>query len=319
MGKNGPIDVIVMNSHGVGQICHVKRLPRRGETLAATHWRVEEDGGKGATVSVALGRMGISTGYIGKVGYDPWGDMGDKWMSESGVDTTYMFRDESVATGTGLIMVEEDGTNTIVDGDSACEALTMDEVHTALTAMKEAKIFITGFGMPWQKALGGAKMAKEEFGMRTLCNASPLPDGDMGDLSYLDFLVLNDVEAKALCDLPEDSTEPMENVARKVQAHYHCKGVVITCGGDGSVVLDGNDYITVAPIKVQVADTIGAGDGYLAAFSGQLAQGKSVREAAEYAGRYASFKVTRKGSMTKKPGMGYPFKAEIDAFMAAHP
>ena len=30
-------------------------------------------------------------------------------------------------------------------------------------------------------------------------------------------------------------------------------------------------------------------------------------------------KVTRKGSMTKKPGMGYPFKAEIDAFMAAHP
>ena len=25
--------------------------------------------------------------YIGKVGYDPWGDMGDQWMSDSGVDT----------------------------------------------------------------------------------------------------------------------------------------------------------------------------------------------------------------------------------------
>ena len=68
MGKNGKkIDVIVLNSHGVGQICHVKRLPRRGETMEATHWRVEEDGGKGATVSVALGRLGVSTGYIGKV------------------------------------------------------------------------------------------------------------------------------------------------------------------------------------------------------------------------------------------------------------
>ncbi len=66
------VDVIVLNSHGVGQVCHVKRLPRKGETLAATGWIVEEDGGKGVTVSVALGRLGVKTAYIGKVGYDPW-------------------------------------------------------------------------------------------------------------------------------------------------------------------------------------------------------------------------------------------------------
>ena len=111
---------------------------------------------------------------IGKVGYDPWGDMGDQWMSDSGVDTTYMYRDHSVSTGTGLIMVDEDGLNTIVDGDSACSALTWDETHAAIEAMKEAKVFITGFGMPYRKALDGAKIAKEEFGMTTLCNASPL-------------------------------------------------------------------------------------------------------------------------------------------------
>ena len=35
MGKFGPIDVIVLNSHGVGQVCHIKRFPRRGETLEA--------------------------------------------------------------------------------------------------------------------------------------------------------------------------------------------------------------------------------------------------------------------------------------------
>lgn len=74
----------------------------------------------------------MSTGYIGKVGYDPWGDMGDQWMSESGVDTTFMYRDHSVSTGTGLIMVDEDGLNTIVDGDSACAALTWDETHAAI-------------------------------------------------------------------------------------------------------------------------------------------------------------------------------------------
>ena len=319
MGKNRPIDVIVLNSHGVGQICHVKRLPRRGETMEATHWRVEEDGGKGATVSVALGRMGVSTGYIGKVGYDPGGDMGDQWMSDSGVDTTYMYRDHSVSTGTGLIMVDEDGLNTIVDGDSACAALTWDETHAAIEAMKEAKVFITGFGMPYRKALDGAKIAKEEFGMTTLCNASPLPNEPMGDLSYIDYLVLNDIEARLLCGLPEESDEPYEAILRKIQQEYHTKGVIMTCGAEGSAVLDGDEFWIVAPTKVEAVDTIGAGDGYLAAVAANLVWGRTLRQATEWASKYAAYKVTRKGSMTRKPGCGYPEMPDIEEFMRQHP
>nr|WP_296956701.1 PfkB family carbohydrate kinase [uncultured Mediterraneibacter sp.] len=317
MGKFGPIDVIVLNSHGVGQVCHIKRFPRRGETLEATNWHVEEDGGKGATVSVALGRLGVSTGYIGKVGYDPWGDMGDQWMSESGVDTTYMYRDHSVSTGTGLILIEEDNTNTIIDGDSACQALTWEEIHAAIDAMKEAKVFITGFGMPFKKALDGAKIAKEEYGMTTLCNVSPLPSGDMGDLSYLDYMVLNDVEARTLCDLPEDSDEPMRNIAEKLRKKFNCKGVIITCNSEGSVILDGKEYWKISPTPVKAVDTIGAGDGYLAAVAANLVWGKSMKEATEWASKYAAYKVTRPGSMTRRPGCGYPQKEEVDAFMAS--
>ena len=317
MGKFGPIDVIVLNSHGVGKVCHIKRFPRRGETLEATNWHVEEDGGKGATVSVALGRLGVSTGYIGKVGYDPWGDMGDQWMSESGVDTTYMYRDHSVSTGTGLILIEEDNTNTIIDGDSACQALTWEETHAAIDAMKEAKVFITGFGMPFKKALDGAKIAKEEYGMTTFCNVSPLPSGDMGDLSYLDYMVLNDVEARTLCDLPEDSDEPMRNIAEKLRKKFNCKGVIITCNSEGSVILDGKEYWKVSPTLVKAVDTIGAGDGYLAAVAANLVWGKSMKEATEWASKYAAYKVTRPGSMTRRPGCGYPQKEDVDAFMAS--
>ena len=315
MGKKRPIDVIVLNSHGVGQICHVKRLPRRGETMEATNWHVAEDGGKGATVSVALGRLGVSTGYIGKVGYDPWGDMGEKWMSEAGVDTTYMYRDHSVSTGTGLIMVEEDGTNTIVDGDSACKALTYEETYKAIEAMKEAKVFITGFGMPYEKALDGARIAKEEFGMITFCNTSPLPNEDMGDLSFIDYIILNDVEAKLLCGLLEDADEPAIDILKKIQAKHKCKGVIMTCSEDGSVILDGDEYWEVAPTKVEAVDTIGAGDGYLAAVAANLVWGKSLREATEWASKYAAYKVTRPGSMTSKTGCGYPFLEEVEEFM----
>ncbi len=309
------VDVVVLNSHGVGQVCHVKRLPRRGETLAATNWIVEEDGGKGVTVSVALGRLGVRTAYIGKVGFDPWGDMGEKWLKEAGVDARFMYRDHSVATGTGLIMIDEDGYNTIVDGDSACRALTHEEVHNALLELQDAKYFITGFGMPFEKALDGAKIAKNEFDMFTICNVSPLPDKDMGTLNYLDFIILNDVEAKALLNIPEDQRMDISKVAIRLKEKYGCNGVIITCGEKGSVILYAGETTIIEPTKVTAVYTIGAGDGYLAAFIASLTWGKTFLEACNFASKYAAFKVCRPGTMTKKKGMGYPFLKEVKEFI----
>ena len=309
------VDVIVLNSHGVGQICYVKRLPRRGETMEATNWRVEEDGGKGATVSVALGRLGVKTGYIGKVGVDPWGEMGDVWMSESGVDTTFMYKDPNVSTGTGLIMVDEDGLNTIVDGDSACAALTIEETRAAIDALSSAKYFITGFGMPFQKALDGAKIAKNDYKMITLCNASPLPSEPMGDLSYIDFLILNDVEARLLCHLQEETNMSDQEILNRIKNEYKCKAVIMTKGEKGSSILDVENYWEIPALEVESVDTIGAGDGYLAAFTANLLWGSTTKEAAEWASKYAGYKVTRKGSMTNRKGEGYPQLKEVKEFI----
>ena len=85
-------DVIVLNSHGVGQYAYTDHMPCWGETLSVKNWHVAEDGGKGTNVAVALGRLGLDTAYIGKVGNDPWGDLGEKWLNDAGVDSTYMYR-----------------------------------------------------------------------------------------------------------------------------------------------------------------------------------------------------------------------------------
>jgi ribokinase len=97
---------------------------------------VAEDGGKGSNVSVALGRLNIDTAYIGKVGNDPWGDLGEKWLQDAGVDVTYMYRTDEVSTGTGLILIGPDGQNAIIDGDRSSVALKEQEVIDALDDMK---------------------------------------------------------------------------------------------------------------------------------------------------------------------------------------
>lgn len=309
MGKE--IDVIVLNSHGVGQFCNIKRLPLLGETLRAWNWRVEEDGGKGTTVSVALGRLGVKTAYIGKVGKDPWGDLGFKWMGDAGVDTTFMYQTDEVATGTGLVMIDEEGRSTIVDGDSSLEKLTVEEITTALNAMKGARYFITGFGMPSRLSLAGAKIA-HSMGMTTLCNASPLPDHPMGDLSYIDYLVINEAEGYVLSGVPEADMRNFHKIATIIKEELHCGAVVLTLGEDGSLIYKDGKFYETPSVKVKVVDTTGAGDSFLAAFTANLVWGKSLQDAAAWASKYAALKVTRAGTIPV-----FPFLKEAEEFIAS--
>ena len=90
------------------------------------------------------------------------------------------------------------------------------------------------------------------------------------------------------------------------------RGVVMTCGEHGSAVLD-DGYRAIPPLPVTVVDTVGAGDGYLAAMVACLVWGKPLIEACEWASKYAAFKVTRKGTIP-----GYPHLADVEKFMKSH-
>lgn len=302
-------DAVVLNSHGVGQVCNIKRLPVLGETLRAWNWKVAEDGGKGTTQAVSMGRLGLKTAYIGKVGKDLWGDLGFKWMGDAGVDTTYMYQTDEVATGTGLILIDEEGRNTIIDGDSSLEKLTEEEIVTALDNMKDSTYFVTGFGMPEHLSLFGAKYAKK-LGMITVLNPSPIPDNPMLSLDYIDYLVINEVEGKALAGVADDTDLPYDEIIRKVKENYECKTIVMTIGEEGSMILDKGEIFRSEPIVVDVVDTTGAGDTYLAAFVANLVWGKNLQEASDWATYHSALKVTRFGTIP-----AFPFKAETEKFI----
>lgn len=294
------IDAIVLNSHGVGQYAYADHMPVWGETLCVSNWHVAEDGGKGSNVSVALGRLGISTAYIGKVGNDPWGDLGEKWMREAGVDTSFLYRTNEVSTGTGLIIIGPDGQNAIIDGDSSSVKLTFDEVKAGLDAMKDSKLFITGFEVPCQLALDAARYAKK-LGMDTLLNPSPLPEKPMGRIDYIDYLFINEVEARYLLGRPRDFTEqsiPPRQMLEEIRDKYGVSAVIMTLGSQGSAALEGSRFWTVDPVKVeQAVNTAGAGDGFLAAAAAQLVWGRDIEQATRWASKYAALTVTIDGTI----------------------
>lgn len=82
---------------------------------------------------------------------------------------------------------------------------------------------------------------------------------------------------------------------------YNLKMLILTCGINGSYVFTpGNVSFQPTP-KVEVADTVGAGDSFTAAFIASILEGKSVTEAHSIAVKTSAYVCTQKGAMPILP------------------
>lgn len=82
---------------------------------------------------------------------------------------------------------------------------------------------------------------------------------------------------------------------------YNLRMLILTCGINGSYVFTPGNVSSQPTPKVEVADTVGAGDSFTAAFIASLLKGKSVTEAHALAVRTSAFVCTRKGAMPELP------------------
>lgn len=82
---------------------------------------------------------------------------------------------------------------------------------------------------------------------------------------------------------------------------YNLKMLILTCGINGSYVFTPGHVSFQPTPKVEVADTVGAGDSFTAAFVASILKGKSVEEAHRCAVRTSAFVCTQKGAMPVLP------------------
>lgn len=84
-------------------------------------------------------------------------------------------------------------------------------------------------------------------------------------------------------------------------AKYNLKMLILTCGVNGSYVFVPGEISFVETPKVEVADTVGAGDSFTAAFIASLLKGKSIPNAHHTAVRVSAYVCTQNGAMPKLP------------------
>ena len=116
------------------------------------------------------------------------------------------------------------------------------------------------------------------------------------------ILKLNDEEIEVVKALLEVEGETPEAICRQLISRYDSlRMVILTCGAIGSYVFTADETSYVETPRVEVADTVGAGDSFTATFCAQLLKGKPIREAHKLAVAVSAYVCTQNGAMPVLP------------------
>jgi ribokinase len=302
--------IVVVGSHAPALFIRVKRPPKLGETVIGWDYQEPVDGGKGSNQAIAVARLGESVSFVGVVGKDRIGEEGERWMREDGVDTTFLRESDTTSSGTGFVMLDENGVPTIVTAMGANEELSREEIDAAFDRLKNASVMLTQFEIDIGVALHAARSARQR-GLTVIVNPAPAPERPVGGLDAASILTPNETEAKVLLGLdPEEDADPADMV-KDLREKTGALIVIITVGEDGAIGMDQDGIWHSKVPKVNVEDTTGAGDVFCAALAVGLVQGKSIRAASDWACAVAALSVTKPGTIP-----AFPTLKDVEEFLA---
>ncbi|MDE5608510.1 MAG: carbohydrate kinase [Muribaculaceae bacterium] len=120
-------------------------------------------------------------------------------------------------------------------------------------------------------------------------------------LSLCNILKINDEELTVFCRLFGISDTDFRKQCLALIEMFDLKILIVTCGATGSYVFTGDTESYIPTPRVEVADTVGAGDSFTAAFVANILKGRSVTEAHQAAVRTSAYVCTRHGAMPVLP------------------
>jgi fructokinase len=244
-------------------------------------------GGSPFNVAIGLGRLGMRAGYLGPISDDGFGDLLVTRLDEAGVTRELTGR-SPLPTSLAMVHLDEAGHAAYrfyLDGTSAT-SLTMDDVaaldtSSALHVSLGALTFASATTGPVLAALARDAAHRPFVSLDPNVRPAVIADPEaaartMTDVvAHVDLVKVSDADLEALFP-GEDPLAVAGRWARSGPAL-----VIVTRGELGAVaVRREGGTLTVASPKVDVVDTVGAGDafssGLLAALDGRGALGRDV-------------------------------------------
>ncbi len=285
MHKQNTAKIVVVGSVNLDYVARASRLPLPGETITGADLQ-KYPGGKGANQALAAKRLGADVSLCACVGQDSTADEALQLLVDGGVNLDHCCRSSERPTGVALIVVGPDGENQIVVAPGANR-----ELDCKRTAEMAADALICQLEVPAAVLLEAAA----SFAGLFCINLAPAREIPAELIERADIIVVNETEANFYGDGLAD-----------VDAI-----VVTTTGASGASARQRGELIAQcgAP-RVEVVDTVGAGDTFTAALVVQLANGAELEQALSFACAAGSLATTRRGA---QPSL--PTAEEVEGFL----
>lgn len=286
--NNTSLPVIVVGSANVDFSTSVMALPKSGDTVFGTGL-ARTPGGKGLNQAVALHRAGAHTKFVFSVGDDSEAAFLREFITQEGLSSEVLVS-RPYPTGRAFIFVDALGENQIVVLPGA--NLSTDLADVDIDDGEGYLVLQLEIGYDSNLAL--AKKARRA-GRQVVLTPAPVSELSLELLGFVDILVLNEAEAMKV-----SGRKTLSTASEKLRELVGT--VVITLGARGSAIYAPgyNGEMVPAP-EVSALDTTGAGDTFCGYLVATLAQGASLKVAAEFASSAAALAVQRPGAASGVP------------------
>lgn len=293
-------NIVVIGSTNTDMVVKASHLPAGGETVLGGEFLMNA-GGKGANQAVAAARYGNRVVFVAKTGNDLFGERVRSSLREDDIVTDYVSIDPLHPSGVALITIDARAENCIVVASGANMYLSTADVDAAKEEISAADVVLMQLESPIETVTYAARMAAEA-GVKVVLNPAPAPDKPLPEelMRSLYLITPNRSEASRLSGIEVKDMESAREAAKAILDRGP-QGVIITLGGDGSLVYDGQEFTFIEATKVEAVDTTAAGDTFNGVLATMVAEGRNLIDAAREASLAAAISVTRMGAQPAAP------------------
>jgi ribokinase len=299
--------IVVIGSSNVDLLMKMDHLPEKGETVTDAEF-FQVYGGKGANQAVAAARAGGNVAFVNSVGEDAYTPQMVQNYKNDGIDTRFVFQEKEIASGHALIMIGGEGMNYLSVAPGANYKLTPQKIDEAMPVIDEAAMIVMQYEIQEETIKYVIDLANRK-GIPVMWNCAPARAFDLSYIPKINILVLNEVEAGFLAEMSVETEADAEKAAQKL-LDSGVEKVIITLGSKGAFVVTKTEKVSVPAFKVEAVDTTAAGDTFCGAFAVALVEGKSLKDALQFASAAAAISVTRMGAQPSAPT-----RKEIELFL----
>ncbi|ADL69224.1 ribokinase [Thermoanaerobacterium thermosaccharolyticum] len=300
-------NILVVGSINMDIVIKVEHIPKIGETVIAKEVNYSF-GGKGANQAVAIAKLGGNVTMIGRVGDDNFGKELIENLDKQKVKPSGIEIDKTEKTGMAFIYVSDKGENNISVNQGANKKLDVEQINRHLDLFDAAEICVLQLEIPIETVKYAIEICNKK-NIKVILNPAPARKIPEEILKNIYILTPNESELSILTKKNVKTIEDINN-ASEILLESGVQNIITTLGEKGCFLKNKNDSLHFAAVQVDAIDTTAAGDSFTGAISIALNNGKSIKEAIEFATYVSALTVTKEGTQDSLPD-----KLEVEKFI----